>query len=114
MQFSVRQLAWRVAFVVGEELHSHRLPPPAVRHAMIEQARGQNGNRAARHGNVQRRDRLDCSRGRASWRASLKVTPVVDETRSNALPVDTLVANGFDWQHGPAGRVLVARDLAQL
>ncbi|HKV99138.1 MAG TPA: peptidoglycan editing factor PgeF [Vicinamibacterales bacterium] len=26
--------------------------------------------------------------------------------------MDTLVDNGFDWQHGPAGRVLVARELA--
>jgi hypothetical protein len=28
--------------------------------------------------------------------------------------VDTLVDNGFDWQHGPAGRVLVARELARV
>ena len=27
--------------------------------------------------------------------------------------MDTLVDNGFDWQHGPAGRVLVARELAR-
>jgi YfiH family protein len=28
--------------------------------------------------------------------------------------VDTVVDNGFDWQHGPAGRVLVARELARV
>lgn len=42
------------------------------------------------------------------------MTPAVDESRSRALPVDTLVDNGFDWQDGPAGRVLIARELAHL
>lgn len=42
------------------------------------------------------------------------MTPVVDESRPSAIPVDTLIANGFEWQDGPAGRVLVARELAQV
>lgn len=46
--------------------------------------------------------------------AALALTPVVDESRSSAPSVDTLVADGFDWQDGPAGRVLVARELASV
>lgn len=42
------------------------------------------------------------------------MTPVVDESRLGAPPVDTLVDNGFDRQHGPAGRVLVARELSRV
>ncbi len=42
------------------------------------------------------------------------MTPVVNETRSDPLPVDTVVDNGFEWQAGPAGRVLVARELARV
>jgi hypothetical protein len=42
------------------------------------------------------------------------MTPAVRRSPEDAILVATSVAGGFDWQRGPAGRVLIARELAPL